>query len=53
VVSLNNLKSINDVKIIDDNMRIISTLNYNAFEQEKFETKNASMTFEINGYAYY
>jgi len=48
-ISLNNLKGLSEVKVIDDNMALVSTLNYNAFEQEKFETKNGTMTFEING----
>ena len=49
VISLNSLLSINDVTIIDENMELIKTLDYNAFEQSEFKTKKAKMTFEING----
>jgi len=52
-ISLNNLKGLSEVKVIDDNMALVSALNYNAFEQAKFETKNGTMTFEINGYVLY
>ena len=50
VVSLNNLKGLKGLSAID--LKLVSTLNYNAFQQAEFETKNATMVVDINGYEF-
>jgi len=39
------------VEVID--LKLVSTLNYNAFQQAEFETKNATMIVELNGYEFF
>ncbi|ORX82480.1 coth-domain-containing protein [Anaeromyces robustus] len=50
IISLNNLKGLSDIGAVD--WSVLGKLDYNPLEQSTFETKNATMTFEINGYEY-
>jgi len=47
VISLNHLKSIKAIAGID--WSLLYTLDYNPLDQASFETKNATMTFEVDG----